>query len=556
MKKVFLALVFFVFAFVLENKILATPSYAYTQVGCSTKEGNYICNPNQSINGATCTVNPTTGQNAYWKCGQGSCSSTPTDADAQKAGSGCGSTAAFLNGYPWWAESHPQWVDAVYKQPDPATVNMQRYLRAGAQDWIHNGIDLTAGDLASGIANGNSGALGFFASNIDFMIRTKPASSIDYVAYEIRRLHVPGTPDVAYAADGGTGFVALQPILQIWTMSRNLAYIIFAVLFIVVGVMIMTRQKIDPKTVASVQNALPKMVFALVMITFSYAIAGFLIDLMYVSLGLIVTIITAIDAGFGQTVQSTILSHNLFYYVLTGEFWGTITSASSSINVLVQSFVNGAQGGNTIQGSILGIVSSGLAFLIILVALLIALFRTWFILLDAYAHIVLAIILAPLQLSLDAIPGQAQFSKWVREMLANLAAFPLVAFMLTLGTAIATNFGHGVSGGKDTIGFAPPMIGAGNAQAIASIVGLAIILTIPKTVDITREFIKAPKFKFGSAWSENVNAARAGLTTGANSLYAQTPFAKGRKLRAALNEKQFVEDNLKRSNQSNPGQAS
>jgi hypothetical protein len=51
--------------------------------------------------------------------------------------------------------------------------------------------------------------------------------------------------------------------------------------------MIMFRAKLNPQTVISVENALPKIVVALLLITFSFAIAGFLIDLMYISIGII-----------------------------------------------------------------------------------------------------------------------------------------------------------------------------------------------------------------------------------------------------------------------------
>src|SRR5258708_14361646 len=50
--------------------------------------------------------------------------------------------------------------------------------------------------------------------------------------------------------------------------------------------MIMFRVKISPQVVVSVQSALPKIAIALVLVTFSYAIAGFLIDIMYVFVGL------------------------------------------------------------------------------------------------------------------------------------------------------------------------------------------------------------------------------------------------------------------------------
>lgn len=377
--------------------------------------------------------------------------------------------------------------------------------------------DPTTGKLTTSIGGG---AIGFLAGAIDATVRTKPASSIDYVAYEINRLHVPGTPEVAYADSGGLGFNSLTPVLKLWTVMRNLAYIIFAIIFVVIGIMIMTRQKIDPKTVASIQNALPKIIFALILVTFSYAIAGFMIDLMYVALGLIVTIFTGINTGQGQDLR-TLLNGSIFNFVFTNNggsgLWGTATTVASQVGTIVDDILNSTlhTGGS---GTIFGLITSGLAFLIVAIAILIALFRAWLALIGAFANIILGIIFAPLRLMLDAIPGQNQFTSWMKDLLVNLLAFPLVTVMLAVGAAIATNLGQGSTGGINSTttgaGFVPPLIGAGTQGAAQAFVGLGILLTIPKALDILREILKAPAFKYGSAWMENVNISRSAVQPG------------------------------------------
>ena len=62
---------------------------------------------------------------------------------------------------------------------------------------------------------------------------------------------------------------------------------------IVIGFMVMFRRKIDPKTVITVQNALPKIVLALLLVTFSYAIAAFMIDLMYLVMAIIINLLVS-----------------------------------------------------------------------------------------------------------------------------------------------------------------------------------------------------------------------------------------------------------------------
>ncbi|KKU92305.1 MAG: hypothetical protein UY21_C0002G0004 [Microgenomates group bacterium GW2011_GWA1_48_10] len=352
------------------------------------------------------------------------------------------------------------------------------------------------------VANGAPlGASGFFARGIDAMMTNRPASSIEYIAYLGNKLHVPGTPNVAYAADGGLGFTRLSPILPIWTVTRNLAYLVFAVVFIVIGVMIMTRQKIDPKTVASVQNALPKVIMALILVTFSYAIAGFLIDIMYVALALVVTLAGSISPSIADHGK-TILSKNIFATVfdITG-FFNITGGVFGAVQNITASFL-GPGGGTVLQGTPAeqaGKTGIGaIAFVVVAIALLIAVFRTWLALLGAYANIILGVIFAPLRLMMDAIPGQNQFSAWLRDMVANLLAFPLVLILILIGEIII-QAGHDTTGG-----FAPPLIGGSDLTEMAAIVGLGILLTIPKAVSILQEALKTPPFKFGSAWMESM----------------------------------------------------
>lgn len=357
--------------------------------------------------------------------------------------------------------------------------------------------------------NGNltaGGAVMAFANNIDWMLKTRPASSVDYIAYLGDKLRVPGAPQTAYAAGGGLGFSKLSPVLPIWTLMRNIAYLVFAIIFIVTGVMIMFRVKIDPKTAASIQASLPKIIFSLVLVTFSYAIAGFLIDIMYVSLALILTIMSTIVADSGKSFEK-LLSGSIFEFIMGG-WLGTTDSVSRAVAGIINGIFSNLLTG--VGGTITGLIAYGLAFLIVGIAILWALFKTWLSLIGAYAGIILSIIFSPLQLMLDAIPGQNQFSGWIRGLLANLLAFPVVTIMMAIGGAIATNFGKGFTDpGAAASGFVPPLIGAGNQQTAQAFIGLGILLTIPKVTDMLREIFKAPMNKYGTAWGEAIGFGQA-----------------------------------------------
>ncbi len=94
----------------------------------------------------------------------------------------------------------------------------------------------------------------------------------------------------AYAAQG-LGYASISPFSTIWKVFRDVAYILMVLVVISLGFLIMFRAKLDPQAVISIENSLPRIVIALILVTFSFAIAGFLIDLMYVLIGLCVSML-------------------------------------------------------------------------------------------------------------------------------------------------------------------------------------------------------------------------------------------------------------------------
>ena len=135
------------------------------------------------------------------------------------------------------------------------------------------------------------GAIGGISNLIAAMYANPPASSVEYFADLGKNL---GIVKPAYAQ--GIGFEGLKPILPIWKAFRNIAYLFFTIIFVIMGFAIMFRVKLDPQTVISIQNAIPRVVVALILVTFSYAIAGLLIDLIYVIFFLFVGALRTSDA--------------------------------------------------------------------------------------------------------------------------------------------------------------------------------------------------------------------------------------------------------------------
>jgi hypothetical protein len=114
---------------------------------------------------------------------------------------------------------------------------------------------------------------------------THPIASTSQFAYDT--MNRAGFVPKAQAAEG-LGFAGLSPLMGIWRQMRNIAFLILSLAIISIGFMVMFRTKLNPQTVISVESALPKIIITMILIQFSFAIAGFMVDMMYVLIGFII----------------------------------------------------------------------------------------------------------------------------------------------------------------------------------------------------------------------------------------------------------------------------
>ncbi len=166
-----------------------------------------------------------------------------------------------------------------------------------------------------GYTEKGGGALGLTIQGIG-MLFTPPVHTSDFISYATQSF---GVAKPSYAQ--GIGFKALSPLINIWTIFRNLTYLIFVIAFILIGVGIMLRARIDPRTVMGIQNQIPKIIIALILITFSFAIVGLLIDLMFFSMYLIYSLFSGLPglntslspaSIEGQTILNAAGNLNIF----------------------------------------------------------------------------------------------------------------------------------------------------------------------------------------------------------------------------------------------------
>lgn len=343
------------------------------------------------------------------------------------------------------------------------------------------------------VANGQTpptGALASIGSGIGFMVSKPPTNTHEYLADLGRSA---GFVKEAYAQ--GTGWSTLQPVLNLWKVFRNLAYLVFVVVFVVIGFMIMLRSKIGGQTVVTVQAALPNIIVTLLLITFSYAIASFMIDLIYLSIYIVVGLFEngkIIETGTGSLTRDKLMNTNIIKLGWQS-IWGfkpgtdTVRGAADAVGEVVSDVLQSKFIGNIIAGS--------LAYLIFAVALLIATFKTFFQILMAYIGIILNVIFGPIILLSNAMPGSKSFSNWIKGLLANVLIFPVVAIMFILAAAL-TGSGDNELGVLGSIAGSfqsttiLPFIGGTNASALGGLIGFGMLMIMPKITEMIQKMLK------------------------------------------------------------------
>lgn len=348
--------------------------------------------------------------------------------------------------------------------------------------------------------------------------------------------------------DSGYGYAGLAPFLPLWKAFRNMTYVIFIIVFVAIGFGIMLRVKIDPRTQMTIQNQIPKIIVGLLLITFSYAIAGVLIDLMWYSMYFIYNLIArsnlpSVDTSTYNPV--TLQGRNPLTVIGASGIGAISKDSAGSIGSIFRdlfmepasAIFGGGAGGGPLSGiPIVGAVISGVvksvvnafvflisgivtiaAFLIIAIAIVISLFRLWFQLIRAYVFLILDIILGPFWIAAAIMPGSPLgFGKWIRSLAANLAAFPATMVMFLLGGAIMDSVGKIQIKGQ----FVPPFIGnPGSPNAIASLLGLGVILLTPQVVTMTRDVFKAPQNKYAPGVGQALGVGKKVISGPAGALW-------------------------------------
>ena len=381
----------------------------------------------------------------------------------------------------------------------------------------------------------NKSAIGGLSRYIAMMYSTPPADLALWIQDTGQTLGFLPKQVFAQGITQGIGYSGLTLLLPIWKAFRNIAYFLLAAVMIVVGFMVMFRKKIDPKTVVSVQNALPRIIVTLLLITFSYAIVGIMIDLMYLVILLLVGVFKSTNllpppsgllSAIGYKTNEAVFARGGLFAVFQALFPGGIFSIFSIGDLatdiigwnLITSLAVGSIGAGigllfTGPGAIVGAVAGAVGIPILLtfllsLTLLFVFVRLFFMFLTAYVNIVLALLIGPIQLLLEAFPGSNSFSSWIKNLLSNLVVFPVSAAMFMLAITFST-----FADANDSIGkiWSPPFLSLSpSAQSVAALFSLGVLMIIPTVVNSIKETLKTkPVLPLGSAMGQTISSPAA-----------------------------------------------
>lgn len=420
---------------------------------------------------------------------------------------------------PWYDQSTCQFLNKVYNSPEEEIFG-ERYTFAQV-NWIINSLFAlvfpfnflfnTAESFRDfleffplGQAPSNNpfamlqlGLPGLALSTINYTLNTPPASGVAYTKDLASRFNI-----VQPAHAQGYGYNALGAVLQLWSLSRDSAYFLLVIFLVAAGFLIIFRVKIGPQAIVTLQMIIPRVIITLLLVTFSYAIAGFVIDLIYVAL----TLVLAIFVPSSPTIVGLVVAPGAFVGV-----WLIFLLLLIPI-FLVPTF------GGPIVALVVGIV---VTFIFL---------RISWMLMKTYVTLLALIILGPWQIMLGLIPDARQdflakgVGGWLRSLVANASVFVVTPLMIIFGMILffepvigllrlivsitplnGTPVDDLISSFPVLAGTLPtlPLTPTSLPYVFAMTMGYVILALTPKTAEMIRDMLKIPPFKYGTAIGES-----------------------------------------------------
>lgn len=339
-----------------------------------------------------------------------------------------------------------------------------------------------------------TGAMYKVTDTIAILYDNPPASGIYYALDLGNNLHIIRP---AYAQTG-IGFNVLIPFLDLWRAIRNLTYVLFVIGAIALGLMIMFRTKISPQATMTVQSAMPRIIVALILVTISYAIVGFVFDLIYVSFAILAwsfqpanipnynaanTFNEFANAGFGQTA-SFILGQGV------QGAWDVIRGSAANPSIAI--------GGGLVAlvGTALAVIfpavaaAMGIALIPLALGLVLAiigfLVRTLIVLARAYITLLIYLIFGPLIILWGTLTGRSFWEAWLRTVVSNSLVFFAIGTVIFIANILIQTIDRTVDAGGTIFG--PPYLG-NQHNVLKGIIAFGAVVILPQLPDIINQLI-------------------------------------------------------------------
>lgn len=336
------------------------------------------------------------------------------------------------------------------------------------------------------------GALAGMGGMVAALYREQPVSGVQFFAHEIQKFN-PVQPTFAQepAPIGEIGYDALIPVQKLWRVFRNLSYVGFVIVFVIIGFMIMLRAHISPQAVATIQDSIPRLVVALILVTFSYAIAGLMIDFMFLLLNVVLNFLDAAKLIDLKEANRIAFDQSIIGVIVNG--WGSIVStAAGAIDGVIRAVLDNALD-FPIIGDIVGDTLGFIGGIVVAIAMLFVMFRIFLMLLMSYVMIIILTMVAPFFFLIQALPGNNGAKEWFKQMASNVAVFPAVALMIIFAGILGGITAFGGSGDPSALEgpiLQFPLLGGGfQAGVLSSFISLGMLLATPEIAGMVKKFI-------------------------------------------------------------------
>lgn len=299
-----------------------------------------------------------------------------------------------------------------------------------------------------------TGILGTLDSQIGAMLINPP--SVDLGGH-LSRQFIPGAEggnaDIKTLAQEGEGFKFLRDnvgLEQVWMMFRDIAYSGFVVVIMISGFAIMFRSKLSGGTTVSVLNTLPRIMLGLILVTFSFAIVGFIMDVSKLLMYVIWQYMDGRLGGYISVGLSGLLgtfkdAFTASYPTGSADFTAGILKIAGAIAVLYSDMDTGIPGAESAADLALNVakaVSSGLLLwgiidllkvIVVAIVCIYAALRLFMTIILTYLKLFVEVILGPLYILLGTLPGNSgTISSWIRRVAAHCLTFVLIFLIINL----------------------------------------------------------------------------------------------------------------------------